>query len=228
MKRKIVALSVFIVFFFNYAFSQDTPSSKSFRLGLKVAPTMSWIKPNTKDVSKTGSKFGLAYGLMGDFYFTDNYGLSTGIDVSYGGGKMDDKRFVNNTPGYTESMTYNLQFIEIPVTLKMRTKEYGYLTYFAQFGFGGSFNIKAKQGYDITGTPPTGRLQKDTDLDVTGDKINMFRASFIVGFGAEYSLTGSTRFIIGVGFNNGLTDILKEKGLKGTNNFLSLNAGILF
>ena len=119
MNRKIAALSVLFVLFFTYGFSQDTPKTKMFKLGLKVVPTFSWIKSNTKDVVKTGSRIGLSYGLIGDFYFTENYGFSTGIDVSYNGGKFDDTAYNNDMNKYEfQKSTYDYEVERINQSTK--------------------------------------------------------------------------------------------------------------
>lgn len=113
----------------------------------------------------------------------------------------------------------------------MKTKEYGYIAYYAQIGLGVSYNLKAKAdnvAMATTSTPSVPVPENETDKDVTGDKINMFRGSFIVSGGIEYSLRGNTKLLAGITFNNGLTNILKGKPNKGINNFIGLNLGIIF
>jgi hypothetical protein len=70
----------------------------------------------------------------------------------------------------------------------------------------------------------------------------------IVGGGIEYNLSGSASILAGITFNNGFNNVLRNEGvskddagnpdiynktpqkfeLKGMNNFLALNLGILF
>ena len=82
----------------------------------------------------------------------------------------------------------------------------------------------AKADYKYIGPPPL--PSAENNVNVTD--INMFRALFIVSGGVEYSLTGNTKALTGIAFNNGLTNILKGKPNKAINNFLGLNVGIIF
>ena len=62
---------------------------QKFHFGLKVAPTIAWMKPDTKDLNKDGSKLGFTYGLMGESNFASNYALTYGLQVTYRGGILN-------------------------------------------------------------------------------------------------------------------------------------------
>ena len=240
--KKTVIILVIILFIANNNYSQERPVNREragenpgnvqppsknkndrdmrfLKIGLEVAPGLAWIKGVSNNVKSSGSRIGFGYGLMTEFYFTQNYGFLTGINVVYGGGKLDRQDTI-------KSNTYKLKYIEIPLTLKMRTKEYGYLSYYAKFGVGAGFNIKAKKdfkyGDNVVITPKSG-----SDIDA-GDDIKLFRGSFIIGLGAEYSLTGTTKAVVGISFDNGLTNVMKKKGDKAINNLINIDLGILF
>ena len=40
--------------------------------------------------------------------------------------------------------SYSLQYVELPLTFKMRTKEMGYTTVYGRFGLGLGMNVKAE------------------------------------------------------------------------------------
>ena len=228
MKKNGLIIALLIMFLYNAGYSQDSKSkdSRNFKIGLKLAPGIAWLKPNSENLSNQGAKLGFSYGLVSEFYFTENYGIATGIDVSYNGGHLQDK---TESLGNLDDMKYKLQYIEIPFTLKMKTKEYGYLSYFGQFGIGTSYNLKAVANKKYSNLDPAHPAPADViDKNVTGDDIRMFRSSFIIAIGAEYSLTGNTRAFASLGFNNGLTNIMKLNKNKAVNNYVSLNLGILF
>lgn len=205
--KKISLLLLFCLF---VSFSNAQKSS--FRFGLKASPTLNWLKPDTKGVTAEGSKLAFSWGFMADYYFADNYAFATGVDLVSRGGKVS----INDTV----HKTYKAKYIELPITIKMRTNEIGYIRYFGQFGFTPGLNISAK-GDQKTPTINT------TGNDIKGD-INAFNVALTIGLGIEYSLGGNTALVVSANFNNGFTDISKSKDSKIISNYVALNVGVLF
>ena len=203
-----------------------------FHFGIKAQPALAWFNVDAPDgvsLKSDGLPFGFGYGLITDFGFSDHYSFSTGLEVVYRGGKT----LLSNKDSYgrvsTTSNKYSLQFIELPITLKLRTNEIGYMTYFFQAGFSPGYAIRTKS--DIT-TNNNGVTNTKTRVDV-GSDINEFNMSMIIAAGAEYNISGNTSLLFGLTFNNGFLDLLDDtqyigRKVKGTSNFLSLTAGIMF
>lgn len=236
-------------------------AQKKFQLGLQIAPNFSWVKANTDNVENEGLKFGFNYGIMGDFNFADNYAFSTGISLVNTGGEItrpDIQKVPNSgvtVDGYgATTADVRLKYIEIPLTLKLKTNEIGYMKYFGQFGFGLGVNYDASADESFKyefGDSESGATISNEDVDYK-DEVNLLRASLIVGLGAEYNLSGSTSLVFGVTFNNGFTNTFSEDGYKadqdgnaikpsnsehtgkrdqdtkGVNNYLLFNFGVLF
>lgn len=213
--KKIIALSIvclssIIVF-----------GQKKFNLGLQATPNFSWVSSDIPDANnKVGMKFN--YGLITEIQLTENYLFSTGIGHSYDGGKLTTELMEDSS---TVEIDYAAQFINIPFLLKMRTKEIGYMRYFALFGI--TTGIKVGETITI----------KDRQELVEGDVnyVNLFKASLSIGIGGEYSLGGDTRFLAGLTFNKNFTNMLdKDDSLLQDNtskNYFSnvaLTFGILF
>ena len=155
---------------------------------------------------------GFAYGIMGEYSFADNYAFATGAEVSYRGGKLAVK---------DTSSKFNLQYIEIPLSLKMKTNEIGYFTYFAQFGFSPGIRIKSKSETTVQNT-----TVEDEDLN---DETSPFNVAMIIGLGGQYSLGGKTSLLMAIVFNNGFTNVFdKGNDAKAISNYLGLNIGVLF
>lgn len=229
MRTKISLIAIAVLLSATFANAQDDQKGMSF--GLKVAPTISWFKSDTKLLKSDGSKIGFAYGLITDFNITKNYAFGTGVDVTYRGGKV--KSTDANSLG-EDKTSLTLQYIEIPITLKLKTNEIGYITYFGRFGFSPGVNIRATADYENTATGVK-------DDKVSAKKgISPFNIAFIVGLGATYSLGGHTSVLLGVTFNNGFLDIFdndykvydpvttEAKNVKATSSFLALEVGIIF
>ena len=220
----------------------QTKKDKKIQIGLQGVASIGWFKPdaNSKTITSNGVKLNLGYGFIFDYKFSQNVSFLTGFNVAYNGGKLQmtydtlPSKFkpANSNTIYTKLIgqkNYGLQYIDIPLMIKMSTNEIGYLTYFLNIGASVGFNLKANGNYTYTevGTgDEIKELKKDTE-DVKTD-IKLFRAMFIVGAGAKYSLGGNASVIGSINFNNGLTNILKNEKGQAINNYISVNVGIIF
>ena len=215
MKRVIILLClIFSASSFTFA--------QKFHFGLKAAPGLAWLKSDTKGVDGNGSKVGFSYGIVTEFAFNaaENYAFATGLEVAYRGGKISSSTIDTATlKEISVKEKINLQYIEIPFTLKMKTNEIGAVKYFGQVGVAPAINIKSQIKTTIGST---------TVEDDFKDGTNSFNMSFVIALGMEYNLVGTTSGFVSVGFNNGLLDITKAKGEKVISNLLSLNVGVLF
>jgi hypothetical protein len=198
--------------------------------GLKAAPSLAWLKSDSPGYTSDGSKFGFSYGLVTEFNFSDHYAFATGIDIAYRGGKF---KTVASADSVTTSIssTYSLQYIEIPLTLKLKTNEIGYLTYYLQAGVAPGYNIRARSSFvSTTQITTAGGVQtassEGNNIDIK-DNINNLNFSMIIGGGIEYTLSGSTVLLAGVQFNNGFLDVF-DGDAKVNSNYLALTIAVLF
>ena len=222
--KKLCFLSI-IFFFATAGFAQNI------HFGLKAAPSLAWLKPDNKELSSNGTKIGFSYGIMTDFGFTDNYAFGTGVDVTYRGGSLTHTETIlldtlGNTAIQETTTDFRLQYIELPLTLKMKTNEIGYFTYFGQFGFAPGIRIQSKGDIDVKIAGQTGTTTfEDEDLS---DEINNLTLSMIIALGAEYNLGGRTSLVTAITFNNGFVDVLDNKDLKATSSYFALTLGVFF
>lgn len=257
---KLIAFSFLIIT--HSAKAQDSGSNyKTFRFGLAVQPNLSWMKVDSKEFESNGISGKFSYGLMAEYAFAQNYALASGIQILTTGGRINYK-----TPVYFQEdgeveiygsnfllgkRTYGTQYLNIPIALKMRTNEIGYMSYFAQFGLDAGFktNAKAKDtGTDNVAVTNPAQIpgNSKTKHDVSRD-VNFFRMALNIGGGAEYNLSGNTSLIFGINYSNGFVNVLKKNsaqikvsdnnnpfGLGGAlkqnarSHYIGLTAGILF
>lgn len=212
--------------------SSAQTSDPTFHFGMKICPNMAWLKSDTKGLESDGSVTRFSYGLITEFRIAENYAFATGIDISYRGGKLKEENNTDTSTTVDES-TLKLQYIELPLTLKLKTNEIGHLRYYLQVGVAPGFNLRARADgktttqVRTTGSNPTNTTKEFEDQDVQDD-INSINVSMVIGAGIEYNLSGSTNFFGGIVFNNGFTDISDSKDDKYVSNFLGLNLGVLF
>jgi len=199
------------------SFAQSNIDSKKFRFGVFIAPTMAWMKPTTDKTddgryapTNEGSKVGFNYGLMAEYNFAENYAFVTGLQVNMAGGKigteyLGDKNGATNVVN-SSLINYRLNYLEIPVALKLRTDLISGFRFFGQLGLTTGFNIAKKATYDISYYNNGGNLATMTGEN---EKIKgtlaiapvMFTMN--IGAGAEYPLNDKLAAYFGIFFNNG-------------------------
>jgi hypothetical protein len=200
------------------------------RIGAYLAPNISWMHP-TSSKSQDGNFFvksndnivGFSWGLMADYFFTENYGFATGFQLNNTGGNIEVNRKVagDTATSFVQdaSFTYRLQYLEIPFCLKLRSDEVANgVKIFGQIGLSVGFNIGKKATYNVK--------YWDTDLNtwktVNAEKEKLYGSFTVapmnlqmnVGLGVEKKISRKMDFYFGVFFNNGfLPDATKPEEL---------------
>lgn len=225
--KKLIIIVIFSTLSF-HSFSQEFASG--FRFGLTLSPQMSWMSAVDNGLEGNGAYLGFAYGLLMDLLIPENYAFATGILISYDGGKvtyLDSIKF-NALPDIYPAGTnvnYRIQYIEIPLSMKLHTNQIGYITYFGQFGLQGGIAIRSRADIE-TFAPAVNVVKQDFGKDVTPGSFGL-----LVGGGLEYALTGNTSALIGLQFTNGFIDVTDNPSgfkRKSTLNHLRLQLGVYF
>lgn len=207
------------------------------RFGFQVSPNFSWMQTDDNTINQNGTNLGLKLGLLGEFYFQENYAFVGGIGFAFnhGGTLLSDEANKNLWPNSEippeidpsqagVSWKYNLQYVEIPVGLKLRTKEFGYLRYFAELPV---FTIGIKS--QARGTISVQGVEEEK-IDIKKE-VTSVSLSWGVGGGAEYSLSGSTSLMAGLFYQRVFSDMTKDvtgDNSKGVSNNITLRLGVMF
>jgi hypothetical protein len=154
---KKTALIILMVLF--VLASNNSIKASDFRLGLKASPSIAWFKADTDNYTSEGIRPGFSYGLITEFGLAEHYSFATGAHITYLGGKLRYPWSEGIVPG-EKTRSYRLQNLEIPLTIKMKTREIGYNTYYAVFGFGNSVNLSAKANDKFTTSNMTSRRRR--------------------------------------------------------------------
>lgn len=230
--KKIVFLLLSVTFSIS-TFAQG----KSYKIGVKFSPSVGYLKSATSDLSTKGLSVRLGYGLMVDRMFSEKYGFGFGINMIEFSGHAEYTRLkensdINPTIQHVKRDYDKVKYVELPVTLKLRTSEMGKFTYWGQFGVGLGYLYSAMADeqttdlYDKVGNGAFTRIQAGQfemkDQNVRGE-FNPFRASMIIALGAESLISGSTLFTYGVTYNGGLLSMYgsNEKVVKYTEGAVS-------
>jgi hypothetical protein len=196
------------------------------RFNVHLSPQFNWLSSSDQDkIDPDGSNFHLHAGIQMDYFFAKNYAFIIGFGINNLGGKL----------AYKDSVTYkgdgqdvvvppdsrvkmNLQYLDVPVGLKLKTEELGYGTFFLQLGLNPMFNVNAHITSDELGY----------DKKSIKESVNLFALGYHVGAGIEYRLGGNTALIGGVRWTSGLTNVTENDGSTITTNAISIDLGILF
>lgn len=203
-------------------------------LGLRIGTNLGWMKPNTEEYSSEGVKLGFTWGFTSEFYFMENYAVATGFNMSFNGGKLEYPYQVTVADDSIKRgvmhRTYNLRYIQIPLTLKMKTELNEKLNIFGKIGLGTAFCINAKANDEINFDDGTSESKDKREIN---DEIALMRESLIVGGGAEFKIKESTAIIVELTYDNDFNDILTGDNPltdepKALHNFVELGIGIVF
>jgi Outer membrane protein beta-barrel domain len=229
MKSKNLFQPIIIVLLFVFS-QQANAQYKSFTLGVKAAPNLGWLKTDQNGYKNQGVMPGFGWGLVAEFYFSENYAIGTGFNFNFQNGKLEYPGLNSGNSGQI-TRSYRLKYIEIPVLLKMKTNEIGDLRFFGVIGMGFSARLSSK-AKDVFKAPSG--LTANIDYRVIDSQTNLLKASMIVGAGIEYPFDKSTTFVAGINFNNGFSDALKGDNditsaeHEGIPNFIELSLAIMF
>lgn len=211
-------------------FSLYTIDAQNVRFAIFADPLISYFKTDLSRISPDGSRLGINFGLMMDRYFADHYAFSSGISIQTMGGTL---RYVNGKDNFNSSndtlhslpsntaVKYKLQYLHIPIALKLKTTEIGYITYFAQIGLDPMINVKANA--DIPSL-------KQDNIGVGGE-IRLFYMGYHIGAGIEYRIIGNTKLMTGLTYMNGFSDVTSNFGNSAEKTVMhsfELRIGVIF
>ena len=196
---------------------------RSFYLGLKAAPQICWMKANSDGYSGNGLQTGFSWGFISEFNFTENHSFATGFNILFNGGgiKFPDVKKGDTTHSMVSS--YYLKYVEVPLSIKMRTNPIKGVRYFGHIGLGTAFKISTRKSDKISSN-----IDPEVDIPKSTYELAFVRESLIVGLGGEYEIKGGTKLGLELAFNNGFTNIMKKDDPKAMPNFIELAVSILF
>lgn len=218
MKRSLITAAILCMLI-------STFGQQKMKFSVHADPQFSWFSSDEGNISPNGSVFHIQTELQMDLYFATNYAFALGFGINNLGGKLlysDSTEFISGgdtilvTPGQT--IKQNLQYLDIPLGLKLKTEELGYATFFLELGFNPMVNVNARA------TAMDDSFEKENIPEST----RVFNLGYHAGAGVEYRLGGSTAAIGGIRWTSGLTDVTDNDRANITLNSISIHLGILF
>jgi hypothetical protein len=231
-KRKYTSEKFILLLLFLLFISLNTKAQQSISIGLHFDPLISWFGSDISEVKNDGARPGINFGLSFNKSFTPNYSFSTGVNLVSAAGRLthsdttrlephdSGSELITIPPG--EAVLYKIQYVEVPIGLKLKTNEIGYVTFFSDVGVDPKVLVGGKM--DIPA------------LDIEGEKameeLKMLNLSYHIIAGIQYGLGGNTAAVLGIGFHNNFLDVTKDNGIqpedKVSHKMVSIRFGINF
>lgn len=182
-------------------------SAQDIQFSIFADPTINWLSSDTRESVNKGALPGFSVGLYFDKYFAENYAFSTGLVLTNSSGRLsysdtinlEFKNSIYELPG-GEDINYKIQYLSVPLGIKLKTNQIGYINIFVNAGLNPGIAISSKA--DI----PSGSIE-DENIE---EEINMFNLGYHLAAGIEYSLGGNTSLAFGLGYDNNFIDITKD------------------
>lgn len=222
-----------------------------FRFGLNLSPSISWINTDDSRISGDGTAFGIKLATQAEYFFAPNYAIESGIGFhfntggtllsEYGGRFFDESLgasspFAAGTPAGNVRLDYSISYLEIPLALRLHTREFGFVRYYVQAPVL-TLGIRTGATANLSGG---GVLAAEEEIDITKE-VSPLALSWGFGAGAEYEVGGGTVLTGGLQFQRIFTDVTKDGGdgevyvgrdrpndPKAGINSLTLRLGVLF
>ncbi len=224
------------------------------KFGIQISPTFSGMNTSDNLINRDGTNLGLKLGVLGEYYLSETYSVHTGLGFHFntGGTLFYEDRFervsiweeslggtLANVPDSIAgglSYKYDLQFLEIPLGLTLRTREFGYIRYYVRPALHLGILTQARGSIKNAGF-----IDGSETFDLSKD-VNSLNLSWSLGAGIEYSISDNTALIAGLAYQAGFADVTRDKGTtivpagrspreddsKGRVNVLVITLGIMF
>ena len=223
---------------------------KAFGFGFKVGPGFDWIGSTTGGAQNEGTRVGMNFGLIADFYFAENYAISSGININLNRGhySFENARLdsLSGLQKYNVDRLYKGTVFEIPLMLKMVTNQFGDfpMRYFAQVGAGVGYAQKVRVADEYED------IVRPDEYTATNKEFSNLRFALKAGIGAQYSIDETMRIFLSLNFshdfvnninsispnyyryyydgNNKIEDVERSPRLNLLQNRFSIEVGFLF
>ena len=217
MKKHMLVL--FLLFAITNSYSQ-----KRFDLTFIASPQVSWMTSDSKFIDEGKIHLGYGYGVEGDiFLHSDSYLIVTGMTVSTMGGSLIYNKsipFAGTTLPAGTKVDYYLTNLEFPLALKMRTRDFNHMRFYAQFGLTNWINLKTKA------TTNNQAFEKQA----VKNEIRFYTIGLNIGAGLEVELGHGNALTGGLVYSDGFSDTTVNAGVKDvtTLNVIRFRVGFVF
>lgn len=204
------------------------------KLGLKFGPNFGWASSGSEVTENLGAKLGFDAGLIVDYYLTDVFAASTGVDFNFCRMKYSFADFRSPADFLNEEqviVTRRLRasFLEIPIKAKAKFNIADSFGAFVEAGIGLGFNLKdyGKDEYKLQWYEHA----DEAYVDYT-NQYRAFQPSMIFGLGAIYEINQKLSAFAQLSFHHAFSNafnkaLAEQTGSILRNNFIGIEVGVM-
>ena len=198
-------------------------NAQSIEIGVHADPSVGWFSSDNSKVTGKGINTGFNFGVTLSKNFQEHYAFSTGLNLITAGGSLTGRDTTiyelknSRVEVLPESkVVYKIKYLAIPVGIRLRSNEIGYITLFMDIGLDPKFVLGGK-----IEVPSQHIAKENANKELKGLCVGYH----VIG-GIEYSLGGSTSIVLGFNFDSNFTDITKENNTQPTDKILHKMLGL--
>lgn len=236
MKRIILLIALWMPLM---GFSQDDKMN----IHLVFSPNVNWLSTDNTKVTPDGNQTGYLINLLTEFNLGERFGLTAGVGFALlQGGRLKYEQGGNlwnesklNFPKADSLpngvvLNYRANFFEIPIGLKIKSKEIGKYKFFIQAP---ELILGMRTG--AKGIIETGN--SSSDKEKINSQVAFFNLAWAIGIGGQYELSDDLYLTGGLRYRRNISDFTDDSGTyfdgskeksKALLNALDIRIGILF
>lgn len=193
--------------------------AQSFQLNVMTGPSITWMRANKNIIQGSESMFSYKAHLTGEYWMTDRYALTGGLGFSlFSGGTLEFEKggdllkeaelsdsVYHHLAPHTQ-IHYKMNFLDIPVGLKIRTGEFhGYRLFLQAPEIIFGIRTKARAKIASAGLPYT----EDEDIR---NSISFLTLFYGIHVGMEKNISDDLALLMGIRFVQSFTDMTSDEG----------------
>ena len=130
---------------------QASAQDKNFNFGLKIAPAVSWLSADQKELSSDGPLVRFNWGFIGAYNFTENFAFVSGFNINALGGKLKfegENRVIDPSQAQYMNISIKSKYseLQIPALFQMKSNDIAGFKIYFQLGLAQGIFITAKDG----------------------------------------------------------------------------------
>lgn len=217
----------FVFTFFLLLGAGAVSAQKTFRFGLQVSPSWTWMRTDDKKIEGTSSNWGVKLGVIGEYYFASNYAFMVGLGFGFNeGGSLQNGYYEGDFWTETDiplqlrvlpmnaKLHYRLNYVEVPFGLKLRggSGEDNPLKYYIEVPTI-TLGFLSKATGDIRGSNITPGNEDDANDIPIRDEAKALSLSWGLGGGIEYEFAANATVVAGLAYQQQFTDATADNGM---------------